>query len=374
MAYFDYAATTPIKKSVLDKMLPFYTQNFGNSGALHNYGRQAQAGVDQARLSVAKMLNAKMQNIFFTSGATESNNIVFQGLVKEGDHIIVSSIEHPSVLEIAKHFEKKNVEVSYIPVAKEGFVSVEKIKSLVKENTVLVSVMAVNNETGIIQPIQEISELIFDINNLRDKKIYFHTDATQSLAFFEYDTQKYHIDFLSGSAHKLYGPKGIGFLYAKNDSVLNPVYFGGGQEFALRPGTLNIPAIVGLGYACQYVQENRETLFSKVSELKKYFLKSLDDNGITYIVNGELSQSSPHVVNIAFAGVDNQSLLVKLDMDGIAISTGSACSSKSQGASKVLTAMGISDKIKKASIRVSFGEMTTIQEIDTLVSGLKKHV
>jgi len=368
-SYFDYSATTPVDPEVLEEMLPYFSDEFGNASSIHFYGQKAMFAVDNAREKIADFLNCKTSEVFFTSGATESDNIIIFGLAKSGDHIITSKIEHPAILEPAKKLEKNGVEVTYIDVNSKGLVSVEDIKKSIKENTRLISIMYVNNEIGTIQPIAEIGKLIKDLNKDRKNKIYFHTDAVQAANYCEMDVENLGVDLVSLSGHKIYGPKGIGVLYKKTGTPVKPIAFGGHQEKGVRPGTLNTPGIVGVGKAIELISENKK-------ENKR--IKELRDNLIDGIlkaipksqVNGDLEKRVPANAHFSFYGVEGESLLLLLDQEGIAASTGSACSSGSLEPSHVLMSLGIDVLLAHGSLRITLGKYNTQEDIDYLIKTL----
>jgi cysteine desulfurase len=368
-AYFDHSATTPVDPKVLKAMEPFFKETFGNASSIHCFGQEAMAAVDDAREIVADFLGCKTEEIFFTSGATESDNIVIQGLAKKGDHIITSKIEHPAILEPGKEMEKQGVEVTYIGVDKNCLVSVEEIKKTIKENTVLVSIMYVNNETGVIQPIAEIGQMIKELNKSRKKKIYFHTDAVQAANYCQMNVDKLGLDLVSLSGHKIYGPKGIGVLYKRKGVPLKPIQFGGHQEKGVRPGTLNTPGIVGMGKAVELIMkgEGEDEKIKKLRDrLIKEMLKAVPDSQ----VNGDLTQRIPSNAHFSFKGVEGESMLLLLDQEGIAVSTGSACSSGSLEPSHVLMAMGMDPLSAHGSLRVTLGKFNTEEDIDYLLKTL----
>ena len=370
--YLDYAATTPVDKKVVDEMLPYFSEKFGNPSSIHQFGQEAMEGVDKARSQVAEFLNCSASEVIFTSGATESNNLTIKGLIKatqvENPHIITSAIEHHCVLNSCETVQKdKMAEVSFVKVNKEGIINPEDIKNTIKENTVLVSVMYGNNEVGIIQPIAEIGKVIKEINQERENqklpKVYFHTDAVQAVNYLDCNVESLGVDFLSLSGHKIHGPKGIGVLYVKRGTKIKSVQQGGEQEYNLRAGTHNVPGIVGIGKAISLVLENRK-LSEKTKKLRDYFIDEVLKNIPNVQLNGSKEFRLPHNANLSFKGVEGESLLMMLDQEGIAISTGSACSSASLEPSHVLSAMGIPPEIAHASIRFTLGKETTKDEID----------
>lgn len=390
MIYFDHSATTPIDKEVLKTMLPYMKDNFGNPSSIHSFGANALLGVDEARGRVASFLNCERDEVIFTSGATESNNLTLKGVVtaakKEGinnPHVITTQIEHDSVLEPLASLKEEGVLVTYLPVDSKGVVLVEEIKKFITDNTVLVSVMYVNSETGSKQPILEIGKIIKSINNkkqrewqqkgakLKEKKprdIYFHTDATQAVNFFDCDTKKFNLDLLSLSGHKIYGPKGVGVLYVKKGVKIKGIQLGGHQERNLRSGTLNVPGIVGLGKAVSLINsKSQEINNKKILDLRNFLLEEINKNISDVILNTDLENSTPAHAHFSFLGCEGESVLISLDMEGVAVSTGSACASTSLKSSHVLLAMGVKEEDTNYAIRFSLGKNNTKEEIKKLV-------
>jgi cysteine desulfurase len=384
--YFDYSATTPMDKRVFETMRPYFTNKFGNPSSIHSFGQEAMAGVDKAREQVAKFLNCEPAEIIFTSGATESNNLAIRGVVKllkkqgaSRPHVITSLIEHPAILEPCHELEKEGVEVSYLPVKNNGVVDLEKFKKAVKDNTVLVSIMHVNNETGAVQPIREIGKIIKKINEKklknwkntrpalrkeRPRPIYFHTDATQAVNYFNCDTKWNFVDLLSLSGHKIHGPKGVGVLYIKTGTPLAPIQTGGHQENNLRSGTYNAPGIVGLGKAVELLDKKSVAKNNlKIKKLRDMLVVELQKRIPNTVLNTDRENSTPAHANILFLGAEGESILISLDLAGIAVSTGSACASGKLDPSHVLLAMGVKPEDAHSSIRFSLGKYTTEAEI-----------
>ena len=399
--YLDYAATTPLDKEVLDEMMPYFSEKFGNPSSVHSFGQEALEAVDKARKQVADFLNCNPAEIIFTGGATESNNWTVNGIINEVKgqrskvknfipHIITSAIEHHCVLNSFKAAEKDGVEASYLKVDQDGLVNLENLKKAIKENTILISIMYANNEIGTIEPIVKIGKMLKEINSEREKnklpKIYFHTDAVQAVNYLDCDVNKLGVDLLSLSGHKIYGPKGVGALYIRQGTKIKPIQQGGGQESNLRSGTYNVPGIVGLGKAISLISvETRHCLVSTVScrkktvEIKKlrdYLVDGILKNIPNSYLNGSKEFRLPHNANLSFKGIEGESLLMLLDQEGIAISTGSACSSTSLELSHVLMAVGLSPGLSHASIRFTLGRDTTRAEIDytlkVLIEGVMK--
>lgn len=396
--YLDHSATTPMDKKVLGAMMPYFSSKFGNPSSIHAFGQEAATAVDRARGQAAKFLNCEVDEIIFTSGATEANNLAIRGLIKavlrqgvKNPHIITTRIEHPAVLEPCAELAKEGIEVTYLPVKANGIVDMEKFNKSIRDNTILVSIMFVNNEVGSIQPIKEIGKTIKKINDrrLRDwqnkkplergdssaslktgkpRKIYFHTDATQAPSFLNCDVKRNYIDLLSLSGHKIYGPKGAGALYVKSDTPLSALQTGGHHEKNLRSGTLNVPGIVGLGEAlAQLSREAVEKNNKKIARLRDMLAAGITENVPNAILNTDREFSAPAHVHFSFLGAEGEAILIALDLAGIAVSTGSACASGSLKPSYVLLAMGIRPEIAHNSIRFTLGKYTTEAEIKRII-------
>ena len=368
--YFDHSATTPVDKSVLRAMLPYFSNIYGNPSSLHSFGQEASAAVSEAREILADFLNCQPSEIIFTSGATEADNLAVFGLVgalNRGNkkiHIITSAIEHPAVLEPFHQLEKQGVEVTYLPVEKNGIVNLDVFKKSIKDNTVFVSIMYVNSEVGSIQPIREMGKIIKKINEIRgiNNIIYFHTDAVQALNFLNCDTKYLQVDLLSLSGHKIYGPKGVGALFVKEGTSIFGTQLGGHHEKNLRSGTLNVPGIVGLGEAIKICAKDKERN-KKILKLRKRFIIEIKRLIPKIIINTDIKNSVPSHANISFVGAEGEAILIALDLEGLAVSTGSACASADLKASSVLKAMGIEDEIAHSTIRFTFGKNNTLAEI-----------
>lgn len=370
MIYLDNAASTQIHESVLDSMLPYLKEQYGNPSSIHRYGRLAHKAIDKARKQVAELINADPSEILFTSGGTESNNTALSGIAlqKSGSQIITSSIEHDAILEPCKKLEKLGFDVVYLSVDKFGTIDPLELKNRISDNTCIVSIMFGNNEVGTIQPIEEISTLC------NQKNILFHTDAVQAIGKIPIDVKKLGIDLLSISSHKIYGPKGIGALYIKNGIVIDPVILGGGQERGLRSGTENVANIVGFGKACELAKNNLTKNIQTLKNLRDYLIKKVLDE-IPYVaLNGHPENRLPNNAHFTFLGVHGEDLLIKLDENGIAASTGSACSVHTQKASHVLQSMGFSHEQITGSLRLTVGTFNTYDEIDKTVQVLKNVV
>jgi cysteine desulfurase len=359
--YLDYHATTPVDPRVLERMLPFFADRFGNpASSNHSFGWQAQEAVEQARREVATLIGAPARDIVFTSGATESNNLAIRGiaeLTETGRHrVVVSAIEHKSVLEAARRLEREGWALAVVPVDRDGRLDLNALRDAVTPDTALVSVMAANNEIGVIQPLAEACAIAHAAGAL------FHTDAAQAVGKVPVDVKALDVDLLSLTAHKMYGPKGCGALFSRKRTAVAPLICGGGQERGVRSGTLNVPGIVGLGAACAIAREEMSTESARMRELRDRLLQGLRSRIDRVSVNGSLDHRLPQNLHVSFAGVDAESLVIGIG--DIAVSTGSACSSASATPSHVLAAILDSEAASAASIRFGLGRFTTEEEID----------
>jgi len=366
--YLDNAATTLLNGEVLQSMMPYFTDTYGNSSSLHSFGREAVAGVDNARDMVAKAINANSNEIYFTSGGTEANNWAIRGVayanIEKGKHIITSSIEHHSIIDACKQLEKEGFEVTYLPVDSTGLVSVSDLLHEIKPTTTLVSVMAVNNEVGTIQNIKAISELA------RFYGAYFHVDAVQGMGAIPINVEEMGVDLMSITAHKIHGPKGAGALYVRKGVKIRPFMIGGEQEHKKRGGTVNVPAVVGFGKACELNQRDFAYRDKKLFELSTYFINKVEYEIPDIRINGNMAQKANGIVSVSFVGVEGENLIMMLDMNGIAVSTGSACASGSLEKSHVLSAMGLTDQEIRGTVRFSFDVNITRDDIDYVVRTL----
>ncbi|EKS4342773.1 cysteine desulfurase NifS [Clostridium sporogenes] len=370
--YMDYSATTYTKPEVLEEMLPFFTENFGNPSSLYSFSDKTKKAVDLARERVAKVLNAEKNEIFFTSGGSEADNWALKGIAyankNKGNHIITTKIEHHAILHTAQFLEKEGFKVTYLPVDEEGFVSVEDVKTAITDETILVSIMFANNEIGTIEPIKEIGKLC------KEKNIYFHTDAVQAIGHVDIDVKDMNIDLLSMSAHKFYGPKGVGALYIRNGVKIQNLIHGGGQERGKRASTEDIAGIVGLGKAIELAIENMPEENKKLANLREKLIKEVEKRIPEVKLNGprDMSKRLPNNVNISFIGIEGETLLLDLDMNGIFGSTGSACASASLDPSHVLLSIGLPHEVAHGSLRLSLGDKNTEEDIDYVLEVLPK--
>ena len=359
--YLDYAATTPVRPEVLDAMLPYFSNEFGNASGVYSWSRTAHQAMDKARDTVARILGARPDEIVFTGSGSESDNLAIKGAAwanrHKGKHIITSSIEHFAVLETCRWLERQGFEVTYLPVDSVGLVDPEQVKQALRPDTILVSIMYANNEVGTIQPISEIGSI------LKDTQAVFHTDAVQAAGVLDLDVDKLNVDLLTISAHKFYGPKGVGVLYVRKGTNIEPLIHGGGHERKRRAGTENIAGIVGLAKALELSYEERDTENARLEALRNQLIEGL--SAIPHSrVNGSLTKRLPNNVNVCFEFIEGESLLLNLDMKGVAASSGSACTSGSLDPSHVLLAMGLSHEIAHGSLRLTLGRGTTQADID----------
>lgn len=370
--YLDYAATTPLDLLVLKAMMPYLKEKFGNAMSFHLFGKEAENAVEKSREQIADLIQAEPEEIYFTSGATEANNWALRGTTQKGDHIITSAIEHHSLKETAEALQKEKREVSFIKPDKYGVISLLKIQKTLKKNTKLISIMFANNEVGVIEPIQKIGEWLQKENKKRPSKIYFHTDAVQALGYFDCNVKKLKIDLMSLSSHKIYGPKGIGVLYIKKGVPIKNLMYGGEQENHRRPGTHNVAGIVGFGEAADILKKERGKNAKNIKALRDYLIKRVLKEIPKSELNGSLKTRLPNNADFSFKNVEGESIVLGLSLKGIAVSTGSACSSGSLEPSHVLMAMGKTPLEAHGSIRVTLGKYTVKKEIDVFINELKK--
>lgn len=366
--YLDNSATTRMDSSVLEEMIPFLSDNYGNASSVYSIGRLSKKAIEDSREKVANILNCRPDEIYFTSGGSESDNTAIKGIARanreKGKHIITSKIEHLAVLDTCKKLEEDGFEVTYLDVDEYGRINLDELKSSIRKDTILISIMYANNEVGTIQQISQIGKIA------KENNIYFHTDAVQAIGSVKIDVQAQNIDSLSLSAHKFYGPKGIGVLYVKKDIKFEKFIDGGHQERNKRAGTENVANIVGLAKALEMAYDKLEEHTLKISQLRDYYENSVKESIPNIKINGDINDRLPGNSNISFIGVNGQDLLLNLDMLGICVSSGSACTSGSINASHVLMALGLDEDIARSSIRVSIGKYNTKEDIDYLVKNL----
>ncbi|NNU91264.1 cysteine desulfurase family protein [Anoxybacillus sp. CHMUD] len=371
--YLDHAATSPVHPQVVEAMVPYMTTYFGNPSSIHSFGRETRRALDEARETIAKTIGAKANEIIFTSGGTEADNLAIIGVAmanrERGRHIITTSVEHHAVLNTCKYLQKQGFDVTYLPVDEHGIISIEQLKSALRDDTVLVSIMFGNNETGVLQPIHDIGQL------LHDHDVYFHTDAVQAYGLVPIDVHELGIDLLSVSSHKINGPKGVGFLYVREGVRLTPHIYGGEQERKRRAGTENVPGIVGLQKAAELAQQMMSEKRALYEQFQRIMLTTFEREGIHYAVNGHETNRLPHVLNVAFFETNVEALLVNLDLAGIAASSGSACTAGSIDPSHVLVAMyGNESERIRSSVRFSFGYGNTLEQIERAAHEISKIV
>lgn len=368
--YFDNAATTKIKPEVLNEMMPYLTEEYGNPSSLYSIGRSAKRAVERARTQVANLINANRNEIYFTGCGTESDNTALKGIAsrykEKGNHIITSKIEHNAILESCKILEKKGFKITYLNVDKNGIINIQELENAITKNTILISIMFANNEIGTIEPIKKIAKIA------RNNNIIFHTDAVQAVGNVPIDVEELGIDMLSISGHKICAPKGIGALYVRNGIEFEKFMNGGHQEKDKRAGTENLTGIVGLGKACEIARANLRYHMEYVKKLRDYYHMLVLNNMDNVKINGSIENRLPGNSNISFIGVDSTALLLELDKKGICCSAGSACNSGESVPSHVLTAIGLDNENAKSALRVTFGDNNTKEEVEYLVENLKK--
>ena len=360
--YLDHAATTYVKKEVLDEMMPFFTQSFGNPSSIYKLGQENKRAVDLAKERIAKAIGATPNEIYFTAGGCEADNWVIKGIafanMNKGNHIITTAIEHPAIINSCKFLEKHGFEVTFIGVDENGQVRLDELENTIKDNTILISVMFANNEIGTIQPIKEIAEIA------KKHNVYFHTDAVQAVGSLRIDVKELGVDMLSMSGHKFYGPKGIGALYIKKGTKIDSLIHGGGQEQGKRAGTENVPAIVGMGKAIELAYENFDENTNRIIELREKLINGVLNNIPHVRLNGHRTKRLPGNTNFSFSFIEGESLLLMLNMKGVSGSSGSACSSGSLDPSHVLLAIGLDHGTAHGSLRLTLGAETTEEDIN----------
>lgn len=363
--YLDNAATTPVSKKVLDKMLPYFTEHFGNASSIYETGREARKAVDTARRQAAAAINAKPQEIYFSAGGSESDNWAIKGAAfarrKKGNHIITTSVEHHAVLHTCQWLERQGFEVSYLPVDEYGRVSARQVEEAITDQTILITIMAANNEIGTLMPIKQIAQVA------KAHGILMHTDAVQAMGVVPIDVEEWGVDMLSLSAHKFHGPKGVGLLYIRTGVRIDPLISGGAQERGKRAGTENLPAIVGMGEAMEIAAANCEKNAEKLTRLRDDMIKRLQEAIPDIRLNGHPTDRLPGNVNISVRYIEGEALLLRLDLAGIAASSGSACTSGSLDPSHVLLAIGLPHEIAHGSLRFSLSEDSTQADVDEVI-------
>jgi cysteine desulfurase len=357
--YLDNNATTPVLPDVFEAMRPYFSERFGNASSIHHHGQDTRAAVEQARDSVAALLNCRASEVIFTSGGTESDNLAIAGLTAPGDHVITSGVEHHAVLHAVKHLEKTGCEITFLPVDGRGLVDPDDVRRALRPNTRLVSIMMANNETGVLQPVEEVGEIAAEAD------LFFHTDAVQAAAKIPIDVAHIGCDALSISGHKFHAPQGVGALYLRKGTRLQPLFHGGRHERSRRAGTENVPGIVGLGKAAElaaqgFERRDDQKLAALRDRLERGILSHIDEAG----VNGDGAVRTPNTTNIYFDHIDGEPLVIALDLKGLSVSSGAACSSGAIEPSHVLTAMGLRPDRARASVRFSLGKQTTQEDID----------
>lgn len=367
--YLDYSATTPVKKEVLDEMLPYFGEKYGNPSSIYTIGRESKKAIDEARDRIAKAVGATPREIFFTGGGSEADNWAIKGIAYgnrgKGNHIITTKIEHHAVLHVCEYLEKDGFEVTYLDVDEYGMIDLEQLKEAITDKTILITIMYINNEIGTIQPVKEIAKIA------KEKGVYFHTDAVQALGNVSIDVKELGVDIMNFSAHKIYGPKGVGAIYIRKGVKLHPLIHGGAQERKKRAGTENVPGIVGFGKAAELAVENLDDHITHVKNLRDKLIRGIKEN-IKYVrLNGHPTERHPGNVNFCFEFIEGESLLLSLDMVGIAGSSGSACTSGSLDPSHVLMAIGLTHEIAHGSLRLSIGDFTTEEDIEYVIENLK---
>lgn len=366
--YMDNSATTRIKKEVLDEMLPYFSEKYGNPSSVYSLGSISKVAVENAREQVARALGANKKEIFFTGGGSESDNWAIKGIAfqhsDKGNHIITTKIEHHAVLHTCEYLEKNGFEVTYLDVDKDGLIDLDQLRNAITDKTILISIMFANNEIGTIQPVKEIGEIA------KEKGVYFHTDAVQAIGNIRIDVKELNIDLLSLSAHKFYGPKGVGVLYIKQGIKIDPLISGGGQERNKRAGTENVPGIVGLGKAIELAYEHFDENNENILVLRERLINKIESSIENIKLNGHRTKRLTGNVNFCFEFIEGESLLLSLDMEGIAGSSGSACTSGTLDPSHVLLSIGLPHEIAHGSLRLSLGTFNTVEEVDYVVEKL----
>jgi cysteine desulfurase len=374
LIYMDHAATTPVRREVVQAMLPYFSENFGNPSSIYEMAQQSRGAVDQARRTIARALGCRTSEVVFTSGGTESDNAAVKGVATAlrniGNHVITSSIEHHAVLHACHQLEQFGFDVTYLPVDEYGLVDPEDVARAVTERTTLVSVMLANNEIGTIEPIAEIADAVDREARSIGRKIYFHTDAVQAMGAIDVNVRDLGVDLLSLSGHKLHGPKGVGALYIKRGTPFEPLILGGGQEREKRSGTENVPSIVGMSEAIRLAELERSAISPRLARLRDRIISSVYERIPDAKLNGDPVRRLPNNVNISFESVEGEPILLGLDFAGICASSGSACSSASLEPSHVLTAIGLPADLAQGSLRITIGRETTDEDVEYMIETL----
>jgi cysteine desulfurase len=357
--YLDNNATTPVLPEVFEAMRPYFAEHFGNASSIHHHGQETRAAVERARESVAALLGCRASEVVFTSGGTEGDNLAISGLTRPGDHVISSTIEHHAVLNSCKHLEAMGCEVTYVPVDARGLVDPDDVRRALRPQTKLITIIMANNETGVLQPVEEIGRIAAEAD------VYFHTDAVQAAGKVAIDVNHLACDLLSISGHKLHAPQGVGALYVRKGTILQPMFYGGSHERSRRAGTENVPGIIGLGKAAELAREALERGdLVRMSQMRDHIEQKILSQVEATGVNGEGAPRVPNTTNIHFDYIEGESLVIALDLKGLAVSTGAACSSGAIEPSHVLTAMGLPPEIARASLRFSLGKQNTSEDVE----------
>lgn len=366
--YMDNSATTPVKKEVLEEMLPYFSERYGNPSSVYSLGSHSKVAVENAREKIAKAIGANPKEIFFTAGGSEADNWALKGIAyknkDKGNHIITTKIEHHGILHTCEYLEKQGFKITYLDVDEYGLINLKELEEAINEETILISIMFANNEIGTVQPIKEIGEIA------KKNNVYFHTDAVQAIGHIDIDVEELNIDLLSMAAHKFYGPKGVGALYIRRGVKIDPLISGGAQEKNRRAGTENVPGIIGMGKAIELAYEDLEEKNKNLIYLRDSLIEKIFENIDHVKLNGHPTERLPGNVNMSFEFIEGESLLLSLDMEGIAASSGSACTSGTLDPSHVLLAIGLPHEIAHGSLRLSLGDFNTMEEVDFVVEKL----
>ncbi|MCI0356702.1 MAG: cysteine desulfurase [Acidobacteria bacterium] len=357
--YLDNNATTPVLPEVLEAMRPYFAEQFGNASSIHHHGQQTRAAVERARASLAALLNCRAAEVVFTSGGTEGDNLALAGLLEPGDHLITSTIEHHAVLNASKQLQERGFEVTYVPVDGRGLIDPDDVRRALRPNTKLISIMMANNETGVVQPVEELGRVAAEAD------VYFHTDAVQAAGKVSIDVKKIGCDLLSVSGHKMHAPQGTGALFVRRGTLLRPLFYGGNHERGRRAGTENVPGIIGLGVAAEIARKSLQSgEVARLAALRDLIQKTIAETLDAVGVNGEGAPRVPTTTNLYFDCIEGEALVIALDLKGLAVSTGAACSSGAIEPSHVLTAMGLPPERARASLRFSLGKQNTADDVD----------